>query len=94
MNALAANAVFQAWGNTPDQFAEVKKGNKPKGRRLLEAISEWIANKCEANNSAERQIAKLVNIPFTESEVKKWIKSARGGKLPAAKGAVKWHFGP
>ena len=34
-NALLAYALFQAWGNTPDQFAE------PNGLALLDALDTW-----------------------------------------------------
>ena len=35
-NALAAYAVFQGWGNEPDQFAAGQPGG-----RLLEALAAW-----------------------------------------------------
>ncbi|MFJ6197451.1 peptidoglycan-binding protein [Micromonospora sp. NPDC092111] len=41
-NAMAAYAVFQAWGNTPDRFAEQGAAGEP-GRELLAALSGWLA---------------------------------------------------
>ncbi|MFI1195131.1 hypothetical protein ACH4T9_17965 [Micromonospora sp. NPDC020750] len=41
-NAMAAYAVFQAWGNTPDRFAEQGAAGEP-GRDLLAALSGWLA---------------------------------------------------
>ncbi|NKB82628.1 MAG: hypothetical protein GKS05_12235 [Nitrospirales bacterium] len=92
MNGLAAFAVFQAWGNTPDLFATAEKNPKPRDRVLLESIADWIHNQCKAGHPAEQRIAKLVNIPFTDKQVNKLIESARKGKFPISKESVPWHF--
>jgi hypothetical protein len=39
-NALLAYALFQAWGNTPDQFA-VQGAGGAAGRALLQAATDW-----------------------------------------------------
>ncbi|MFF3855728.1 peptidoglycan-binding protein [Micromonospora sp. NPDC002575] len=41
-NAMAAYAVFQAWGNTPDRFGGEGAAGEP-GRDLLTVLSRWLA---------------------------------------------------
>lgn len=60
-NALAAYAVFQAWGNTPERF----EAGQP-GAALLTALAEWSTSQ-GANATAERAIARRVGIPGTVS---------------------------
>ncbi|MCF4970425.1 alkaline phosphatase D family protein [Nostoc sp. CMAA1605] len=56
-NALLAYAVFQAWGNTPEQFA---KGEN--GENLLKAAAAW-SHFQGKNENAEKAIARYVGIP-------------------------------
>lgn len=56
-NGLATYAVFQAWGNTPAQFAATGPAGEP-GRALLEKLSVW--NGTENPDSAE--IARRVGL--------------------------------
>lgn len=58
-NALAAYAVFQAWGNTPERF----ETGQP-GAAFLAALAQWSASQ-GANATAERTIARHVGIPGT-----------------------------
>src|SRR5947209_6143634 len=53
-NALLAYALFQAWCNTPDQFAQ------PNGNALLEAIG---TNRGDETTQQEDTIAKLIGVP-------------------------------
>ncbi|SRR5713226_3496770 len=53
-NALLAYALFQAWGNTPDQFEE------PNGLALLEALESWRGDESEAR---EETIATSLGLP-------------------------------
>jgi hypothetical protein len=53
-NALLAYALFQAWGNTPDQFEE------PNGLALLNALDTW---RGEQSDSKEKTIAELIGLP-------------------------------
>src|SRR3989440_7881355 len=53
-NGLLAYALFQAWGNTPDQFDE------PDGAALLEAIDDWRGD--ESERQADH-IAALIGLP-------------------------------
>lgn len=56
-NALAAYAVFQAWGNTPGRFAAGKPGGK-----LLAALSTWIASQY-TDPASEQIIGNALKIP-------------------------------
>jgi hypothetical protein len=53
-NALLAYALFQAWGNTPDQFDE------PDGAALLNAIDTW---RWDELDSQEDIIARVIGLP-------------------------------
>ncbi len=53
-NALLAYALFQAWGNTPDQYDE------PNGIALLNAIDSW---RGEESKSREETITEIIGLP-------------------------------
>ena len=53
-NALVAYALFQAWGNTPDQFEE------PHGLALLNALDNW---RGEESNAKEETIVHAIGLP-------------------------------
>jgi hypothetical protein len=53
-NALLAYALFQAWGNTPDQF------DAPPGRALLAAVEAWGREPAETH---EETIAEILGLP-------------------------------
>jgi hypothetical protein len=59
-NGLLAYAVFQAWGNTPEQFEEGKPGGK-----LLSAATGWSASH-GMDESAAEEIAKCLGMPPLE----------------------------
>lgn len=61
-NALTAYAVFQAWGNTPDQFQEAQPG-----RKLLKAATVWSAS-AGTDECASEEIAKFLGLPLMEAE--------------------------
>lgn len=63
-NALSAYAVFQAWGNDPEQFTPDRPGGK-----LLFELSAW---KGDEDEHAER-IRKLLDLPSTSSETDKLV---------------------
>lgn len=56
-NGLLAYAVFQAWGNTPEQFQEGQPGGK-----LLNAAEIWSAS-AGTDQSALEDIAKYLGLP-------------------------------
>ncbi|MFN6501919.1 MAG: PhoD-like phosphatase [Nostoc sp. DedQUE01] len=56
-NALLAYTVFQAWGNTPEQFAEGQSGEK-----LLAAAQAWSAKEGK-DTKADEAIARYVGMP-------------------------------
>ena len=53
-NALLAYALFQAWGNTPDQFDE------PNGAALLKAIDTW---RWDELDSQKDTISRIIGLP-------------------------------
>src|SRR5437588_10261190 len=53
-NALLAYALFQAWGNTPDQFDE------PDGAALLNAIDAW---RWDELDSQKDTISRIIGLP-------------------------------
>ncbi|HEY9872987.1 MAG TPA: hypothetical protein V6D12_06110 [Candidatus Obscuribacterales bacterium] len=59
-NGLLAYAVFQAWGNTPDQFEDGQTGGK-----LLEAAQKWSLS-AGTDESAWEDIAKYLGLPLLE----------------------------
>ena len=61
-NGLLAYAVFQAWGNTPDQFQEGQSGGN-----LLKAAQIWSAS-AGTDESASEEIAKCLGLPQMEPE--------------------------
>lgn len=61
-NGMLAYAVFQAWGNTPDQFQAGQPGDN-----LLQAAIRWSAS-AGTDESASQDIAKSLGIPELEPE--------------------------
>jgi hypothetical protein len=61
-NGLLAYAVFQAWGNTPDQFQEGQSGGC-----LLKAATIWSAS-AGTDESASEEIAKYLGLPQREPD--------------------------
>ncbi|NER30881.1 MAG: PhoD-like phosphatase [Symploca sp. SIO1C4] len=61
-NGLLAYAVFQAWGNTPEQF---QKGQA--GGNLLEAVKVWSAS-AGTTKFASEEISKYLGLPQSELE--------------------------
>lgn len=55
-NALVTYALFQAWGNTPDQF------DQPNGNALLEAID---TDRGDEPNQQEDTIAEIIGLPLS-----------------------------
>lgn len=53
-NALLAYALFQAWGNTPEQF------DAPKGKSLLEAVDAWRGDETDSKADA---ISEFIGMP-------------------------------
>jgi hypothetical protein len=51
VNGLLSYAIFQAWGNTPELYAERDaSGHKPKGKLLLEAAETWFIKNTRRDN--------------------------------------------
>lgn len=61
-NGLFAYAIFQAWGNTPQQF----EGQQP-GEKLLQAAEIWSAS-AGSNESALEDISKCLGLPQMSAE--------------------------
>jgi hypothetical protein len=57
-NALTAYAVFQAWGNTPDQFVSGQPGGD-----FLDALEVWKGDESDATTAAT--IRQKLNLPYS-----------------------------
>lgn len=80
-NGLAAYAVFQAWGNTPEQFAPVT-ANPPPGTKLLAALGTWDGTAGTGANPPAAVISTCVGVPDAFG--------ARKSSKPT--GALKWFY--
>jgi hypothetical protein len=61
-NGLLAYALFQAWGNTPEQFTKGKPGEK-----LLVAAAKWFASS-QTDTSAWEEVGKYLGIPLIDEQ--------------------------
>ncbi|PZD75005.1 hypothetical protein C1752_00559 [Acaryochloris thomasi RCC1774] len=61
-NGLLAYALFQAWGNTPEQFVQ----NQP-GASLLKNVEQWSLSR-GTDQKAWRQIGRYVGMPLTDEQ--------------------------
>jgi hypothetical protein len=87
-NALLAYAVFQAWGNTPEQFE-----NGQSGEKLLAAAQKWSKSQGEDRASAQA-IAKFVGIPPQDPKtgLPKFVRDGAVNILDRHPDALTWHF--
>ncbi|GAA2463491.1 peptidoglycan-binding domain-containing protein [Streptomyces macrosporus] len=76
-NALAAYAVFQGWGNTPEQFAAEGPAGAP-GRTLLAAL----AAPDHTADAPAREIALRTGVP----------RGLTAGSVDREPGALTWHY--
>ncbi len=76
-NGLAAYAVFQAWGNTPEQF-DSADANAP-GTKLLAALAAWNGS---ASSAEIPKIQTAVGIPTGATDF----------KTTCAPGGLVWHY--
>ena len=89
-NALSAYALFQAWGNTPEQF-EPPPITAP-GRVLLDALVDWRTQKYQAGSPAQQIIARALGIPNASSfEATKFDLSDDRFHQPPAQ-ILAWHY--
>jgi hypothetical protein len=91
-NGLLAYAVFQAWGNTPDQFAEGDgvPTQISAGKALLDAAKKWSESK-GTNGAEEQKIAARLGIPTHDSI---FTQDPENGDriLNRPPGALNWHY--
>jgi hypothetical protein len=80
-NALLAYAVFQGWGNTPEEFEEGKHGEA-----LLKAAVGW-STSSGTNVQYEEEIALRVGLPNLED-----ITNAQPKRLLHKDGSLNWHY--
>jgi hypothetical protein len=87
-NALLAYAIFQGWGNTPEQFQE---GNS--GAKLLEAARDWSASAGEDKKAGDA-IARYLGLP--ESDPLTGLPKMRLDRdvsiLDRSPDALNWHY--
>lgn len=87
-NALLAYAVFQGWGNTPEQFQDGQSGAK-----LLEAASKWSAS-AGGDKTAEEAIACYLGLPESEplTGLPKMRLDGQFLVLDRSPEALRWHY--
>lgn len=91
-NGMLAYAVFQAWGNTPDQFESGQPGEK-----LLQAAVDW-SNSAGTDALAGEAISKYVGIPALDWETGLPRFKFDGNVLildrdyPDGTTALRWHY--
>lgn len=83
-NALTAFAIFQAWGNTPDQFETGKPGAK-----LLKGVEDW-AKSNATDNTARQKINEAISVP---DDLTKILKKVDGvDQLTHLPDSLDWHY--
>lgn len=87
-NGLLAYAIFQAWGNTPEQFVLGKSGDK-----LLSAAKAWSAA-AGKNPTAEAEIGKYLGIPPLDPQTGKprWQRDGNVLILARDPQALAWNY--
>jgi hypothetical protein len=96
-NGLLAYSLFQAWGNTPDEF----EGSKP-GKLLLDATAKLSAPDSN-KETVNKEIAHLVGLPGDENEatlflddLKKYKQLSHEPLAPEDRrswhGSLNWHY--
>jgi hypothetical protein len=86
-NGMVAFALFQAWGNTPEAFAE---GSGEPGEQLLEMVGRWHPDAWKGwDGGAEHIWHQLLSIPESASELDHEHGPPR---LVHGPGAIAWHY--
>ncbi|MGD1852875.1 MAG: alkaline phosphatase D family protein [Leptolyngbyaceae cyanobacterium] len=87
-NALAAYGIFQAWGNTPDQFV----ADRP-GAQLLNAVQRWSAAQGQ-DDEAVAAIATYLGLPPIDpaTDLPKFIQDDDVWVLQRSANSITWHY--
>jgi hypothetical protein len=91
-NAVLAYAIFQGWGNTPEQFTSGKVGEK-----LLDATVKWSQSKGN-DELAWQAIAKYLNMPKIDPKTSLPLFKIDGdveildGDSEGDRNYLKWHY--
>ncbi|MEC4817490.1 MAG: hypothetical protein SAK29_30105 [Scytonema sp. PMC 1069.18] len=80
-NGLLAYALCQAWGNTPEQFAD---GNP--GETLLKAAEVWFASS-GTHLQSEQEIDRRIGLPTIAD-----IRESQPRRASYQEGSLKWHY--
>ncbi|HEY9661492.1 MAG TPA: PhoD-like phosphatase, partial [Allocoleopsis sp.] len=86
-NGLLGYALFQAWGNTPDQFTAGRSG-----ATLLDAASQWSAS-AGTDSRQESLIARYLGLPaLNEQGEPKFQQDGNTLILDRHPDALEWHY--
>ncbi|MDX2216151.1 MAG: hypothetical protein SFY66_22995 [Oculatellaceae cyanobacterium bins.114] len=87
-NGLQAYALFQGWGNTPDQFVAGQAGET-----LLQAIAHWSATQGK-DVKADQTIASLLGLPpqNPHTGLPQFTRDGETLILDRDRGALDWHY--
>jgi hypothetical protein len=86
-NGLLAYAVFQAWGNTPEQFEE----SDPRGGALLEAAKKW-AGGSASNDYVYDEVIRDRLLPILDTKSKPIRVKNDMNRMSRHKHALDWHY--
>ncbi len=87
-NGILAYALFQAWDNTPDLFAEGTDGEK-----LLHLSSQWLASEGK-NSQAKAECDRYLGIPIADEStgLPTLVKDGSVSVLARDSRAIDWHY--
>ena len=83
-NALCAYAIFQAWGNTPEQFE-----GEQQGKKFLDALKVWIDAKLASGDEANAVLERVIPcklVPNVEIPLQK------DGALIGSEKVIRWDY--
>jgi hypothetical protein len=98
MNGLLSYAMFQAWGNTPELYAEPAPGGTPgKGKKILDAAVEWFGPNSKRDNPAntidkEPELQKLLGIPASKTQPLIKIPGTNYYMIDQDTDAIRWDY--
>lgn len=85
-NALCAYAVFQAWGNTPEQFE-----GEQAGKKFLDALKDWIQAKMPAGTKANAVLERVIPCKLLPNDNVE-IPLLKDGALIGSEKVIRWDY--